>query len=403
MKILILPAVLREQTSAAKAHLRGFVNNFPHEHKLVVIAQPNYAITETANVKVVVLPLRPIRRKAIPALFGTIHASFSIFRLALRACKREHIDAIYARHGGSSLPAAFLAKRFRLPLVLEVNGLLYEPDELGVWLRAPRWFIKLAGRGIQMLEAFSFRAASKLVVCTWGALANSIHEKYKVPYSKMLITDNGADTMLFHPTDQKLARQKLGLDNDCRWVIFTGSLRSWQGLDKLLEAAPLVLEILPDARFLIVGDGPQQFELVAQAQHLKLGNRVLFTGHVSYEEIPWYINAADLCVAPYFAPKRKDLGYSPLKLFEYMACGKAVVVSDLVGIGGYVKSNEAGKVVPAGDSVALAKTIISLLNDSESRHKMGQSGREAVLTHYSWEIITKCIAQECVGALPPLP
>jgi glycosyltransferase involved in cell wall biosynthesis len=321
--------------------------------------------------------------------------------LALKACRQEDIDIIYARHGGSSLAAVLLAKRLQLPLILEVNGILHDPGELEIWLRGPRWFSKLIGKGIEIMERFSLRSASKLVVCTSGTLGDSIHEKFGIPYNKMAVIDNGADIALFQPVDQKLARRKLSLFGSYRWVVFVGSLVPWLGVEKLVDAAPLVLNMAPDVRFLVVGEGPQRAELDAKAQSLKLSKKLLFTGHVAHEEVPWYINSADLCVAPYFMPKQRDWVGSPLKLFEYMACSKAIVVSDLTGIADYVKNSGSGKIVPAGDSVSLAEAVIELLNDPTSRHEMGRRGRQAVLKYYNWQTITKRIAQECENVLLP--
>lgn len=401
MNILILPGTLRGLKSAAIAHLKGFINNFPQQYNLVVIAQPDHAIVESSNVKVIPLCLGRSPTKAIVTLFSAVRATLSILRLALKACRQEDIDIIYARHGGSSLAALLLAKRLQLPLIFEVHGILHTPGELETWPRGPRWLRKLVGKGMRVLEWFSFRSASKLVVYTSGALGDSIHEKFGIPYNKMAIIDNGVDVALFQPVDQKLARSRLGLSDRYHWVVFAGSLVPWQGVDKLIDAAPLVLSKASDVRFLIVGEGPQQAELDAKVQSLKLTEKLLFTGCVAHEEMPWYINSADLCVAPYFTSRHVDWAGSPMKLFEYMACGKAIIGSDLTGIADYIKNSGSGKIVPAGDSVSLAEAIIALLNDPTSRREMGRRGRQAVLNYYNLQRITKRIVQECENVLLP--
>lgn len=390
----MLPTILREYTSAPIAHLNGIVNSFPDGHNLVVIAQPGYAIRERHNVKIIPLRMRRFRSATPSALFGSLHASLSIYRTAMTACKREQVDILYARDGVCSLPAALLAKRLHLPLILEVNGMLHSYDEMEPWLQAPQWYLKLVGKVIRIMEAFSFRTASKLM-CISRVLRDVVVDKYGVPDGKILVLDNGADTSLFRPIGREPALHKIGLSESFRWVVFTGSLVLWQGVDKLIDAVPQVVATLPNVRFLIVGDGPQRDKLFLRVQKLKLADKVLFTGHVAHGEVPWYINCGDVCVAPYFAPEGRCWWFSPLKLFEYMACGKAVIVSDIPGIADHVKKHRAGRAVPAGDSVSLSEAIIELLNDAKSRREMGERGRQAVLSSYDWREIAKSIAEEC--------
>ena len=108
-------------------------------------------------------------------------------------------------------------------------------------------------------------------------------------------------------------------------VCFTGSLFPYQGVDLLIRAAPAILARDPAILFLIVGDGPRLRESMDLVKESEVAGSFHFTGRVPYQKVPLYINAADLCVAP----KKPILsGYSPLKLYEYMACGKPVIADE---------------------------------------------------------------------------
>jgi glycosyltransferase involved in cell wall biosynthesis len=140
---------------------------------------------------------------------------------------------------------------------------------------------------------------------------------------------------------------------------------------------------------LFVGSGPTWEETRVLARKLGIENAVLFTGPVAYDEMPSYLRAASVGVAPY-EPSRlgqMKLGFywSPLKIFEYMATALPVVSLDVSPIAEVVRPEQEGLLVAEGDEEALAAALARLLADPVRARSMGRSARERVVAHFSWQ------------------
>ena len=104
-------------------------------------------------------------------------------------------------------------------------------------------------------------------------------------------------------------------------MCFVGHLAAWQGVEFLIYASPLILGKCPEIRFLVVGDGVMRDKLLELVSEFGLADKFVFTGRVPYECVPLYINAADVCVAPFIRERNSKIGLSALKTYEYLACG----------------------------------------------------------------------------------
>jgi len=154
----------------------------------------------------------------------------------------------------------------------------------------------------------------------------------------------------------------------------------WQGVDLLMDAADTLHSRRSSIKLLLAGDGPELQDLKAKAKGRNLGF-VDFLGPVSYDRIPEIIGASDVAVAP-LARNRKA---SPLKVFEYMACGRPIVVSDVDEVGNFVRMSGCGIVVNPGDPDGLADAIEWLLSHPEQAEAMGVKGRVAIIQGGTWE------------------
>ena len=310
-----------------------------------------------------------------------IHIFFLAFVLVIR--KRERVDVIYRRHSLFN-SEYFLARLFRIPSVREVNGII--ADEAKITKGGDNFSLQIIDR----VERFSIRKADKIIVVT-PKLKEVLHNNYKVPRDKIVVIPNGVNTNLFRPIDQKEIKKDLGFDQDTNYICFVGSLIPWQGVEFLIRSAPLILKEHPKTKFLIVGDGPLKEELIELAEKTGVSDKFIFTGAVPYEEVPKYINASDVCVV-YKKPLRS--GYSPLKLYEYMACGKPVVASRVEGFE-ILEQNKAGILVEPENPEELAKAIIKLLKDEGLRRELGENGRKYVAKNHSWESVARKVAEVC--------
>jgi glycosyltransferase involved in cell wall biosynthesis len=207
-----------------------------------------------------------------------------------------------------------------------------------------------------------------------------------VPKEKVHRVSWGANVERFRPDGPV---KSLEIPEGRKVVVFSGSFRPWHGADLLVRAAPYVRSRVPEAFFLFVGDGPSQQMTKALARELDVEGHCLFTGAISYSDMPSVLRRAQLGVAPYL-PRRlgqMQLGFywSPLKIFEYMATGIPVVTIDVPELAEVVRQGEEGLLFPEGDAEALAGAVAALLENPASR-AMGEAARERVVSRFSWQV-----------------
>ncbi len=203
----------------------------------------------------------------------------------------------------------------------------------------------------------------------------------------------GVDLGMFHPgISGEKVREELGLRGEV--VLYMGQLHGGQYVELFIEASALLKAKYPEVNFLVVGGGYREESLREYSRKLKA--EVVFTGMVPHEKIPEYISAADICIAC-FEDNPVTRSKSPLKIVEYMACGKPVVASDV----GEVRRmlGDAGIIVSPGDSRALAEGIEILLLNPEKRRELGKRGRERVERIYNWDAIAENLRQAYRKAL----
>lgn len=232
-----------------------------------------------------------------------------------RAIRLHKPDCLYERYN-LFLPAGIWIKRkYRIPMLLEINAPIFEErtryDGLSLsWLA--RWS-----------QAYVWRGADYVLPVT-GVLADIV-ASYGVDRSRIMIVPNGINVDRFDQAlDLQAAKTALGLQE--KLVLgFTGFVRDWHGLDKViamlaLEGQGIKSTPKSNRHLLVVGDGPARAQLEQQAAMLHISDRVTFTGVVSRDQVAGYIAAFDIALQP------AVVGYaSPLKLFEYLALGKAIV------------------------------------------------------------------------------
>jgi glycosyltransferase involved in cell wall biosynthesis len=140
----------------------------------------------------------------------------------------------------------------------------------------------------------------------------------------------------------------------------------------------------PDLRLIVAGDGPLRHELAAELESRGLARRAILTGAIAHEELPGLIRGFDVALAPYSASDH-DFYFSPLKVFEYMACGVPTVATELGQIGEVIRHGETGLLYAADDLDSLSTACETLLSDRSLRERLGQAAAKYVLSHHTWE------------------
>jgi glycosyltransferase involved in cell wall biosynthesis len=195
---------------------------------------------------------------------------------------------------------------------------------------------------------------------------------------------NGVDVDMFgahySPSD---VRTQYNLDSQ-PVVSFVGSFQHWHGIEILVESFARVLVHLPQSKLLLVGDGPARKNIEENINRLGIGSSVHITGLVPQRKIPEILSAVDVAVIPY-PELPNEMWFSPLKLYEYMAAGKAIVASRAGQIAEVIKDGENGRLVESGQIEEFAAVIERLLNSPDERDWMGKNARQQALEQHSWK------------------
>jgi glycosyltransferase involved in cell wall biosynthesis len=167
-------------------------------------------------------------------------------------------------------------------------------------------------------------------------------------------------------------------------VGFVGGLRPWHGVDALPGLLSRLIERHSTLHLLVAGDGPQRGELERDLRERGIGRSAVFTGSVPHEDVAELIRQLDVALAPY--PRLEHAFYfSPLKLFEYMACGVAVVAAAAGQIAEVIRDGETGLLYPAGDAEGLVAACDRLLSDPMLRRRLGDAAAKEIHGRYTWD------------------
>jgi len=297
-------------------------------------------------------------------------------------------DLLYTRDRFSML-LAFLPSRFlRKPIVYEVNGLTSEQRKMHGDYFLNWMYVKL----LETLDKLAFINAHS-VICVTDSIRNFYCKRYPQLADKFITVNNGVNRKLFHPfLDYKEVfdlRARLGFDESDDIIAYVGNLSLWQGVEYLVRCAPAVVEKNPAVRFMIIGRGPTYDTCLKLAEELKVADKFKFVGQVPYPSLAHYINVADVCVAPY----TRDIPNCPIKIYEYLACGKPVVCSDIPGIDNLRKDGLLTLVEPSNPQ-ALASALLSVLADMDGRLAQRENA-PAKVADYTWENSAKRVAEIC--------
>jgi glycosyltransferase involved in cell wall biosynthesis len=299
-----------------------------------------------------------------------------VFTLRLwREVRRARPDVVYQRYSRNSWAGVAVARLAGLPLLLEWNN--SEVWATRHWSPVGWW-----ARVVAVFEDVNRRGADRVVVVS-RALAAEL-EAHGVDPARIVVNPNGVDPERFRPgAGGEAVRERYGL-GDALVVGFVGSFNFYQGTPVLMRAATEVCREA-DARFLLVGYGELLGPTRAAAEEAGVTDRVVFTDRVPVDDVPAYVDACDVAVAP-MTPNRdgSDFFNSPVKVFEYMAAGKAIVASRLGQIAEVIEEGETGLLVAPDSPGELAAAILRLARDPGLRRRLGEAARRAAVERHTW-------------------
>lgn len=281
-------------------------------------------------------------------------------------------DFIYDRYITFNAGAVLAGKMCRIPVCMELNAPLamersIEQDERLFF----RW---IASR----MERWICSQATRTIVVSTPL--KQYLESIGVPRGKCIVMPNGVDPERFAPRAAELGlRERLGIPSDCCVIGFTGVLRPWHGLDLLVTAVANMVKDGLKVFLLIVGDGPYREELEKITRELELEGSISITGWVPHEQIPGYVALFDAAVSP-----RATFYASPMKVIEYMALGKPVVVPSTPNFLDIIDDRSEGIMFQQGNVVSLEQTLARLCRETDIRYELGIRARKKVEQRLNW-------------------
>jgi len=277
-----------------------------------------------------------------------------------------------------ALAGWWLAWWKRVPFVFEVRDLW--PESLAAVGAGTEG--SLLHRTLGAIAGFLYRRADRIVVVA-PAFKDHLIRYWNVAAAKISVVENGVETDLFRLDPAAMeVRKQLKLEG--RFLIcYIGTMGNAHGLETLIAAAEELQTALPNAIFLLIGEGAEKERIVELAAARRLTN-IQFLGQQPRERIPAYVSAADVCLVML---KKTELFKTviPTKLLEYMACERPVIVAVDGQARQIVEEAGAGVFVEPESSKALLKAVLDLAEDPEHRRQMGASGRQYIVNRFSRE------------------
>ena len=280
----------------------------------------------------------------------------------------------------NALPALRVGKRLGIPVVYEVRAFWEDAavdhgstSEGSARYRFTRW-----------LETRALRSANHVFTICEGLRSDIVARG--IPSAKVTVIPNAVDIDSFDPGGVPDAALKAELGLTGKTVLgFIGSFYAYEGLDLLLEAMPRIVQMLPDVRVLLVGGGPQDKALKAQAEALGVADKVVFTGRVPHAQVQRYYDLIDVLTYPRHSMRLTEL-VTPLKPLEAMAQGRVLVASDVGGHKELIRHGETGLLFKAGSAASLADTVAGLVRAPDTWPRLRAAGRQFVETERNWTV-----------------
>jgi len=304
---------------------------------------------------------------AVKTLFNTAHA--------LRLVRKHRIQHVISGHLLSVCLAALACKKLHaVSLTLIVYG-----AEFKVWgkYRVIRKFLK------QALDR-----AEKIIVINDAVMGE--YMDFQVPEERVVKITPGVDPRRFYPGD-KPARliKEFGLEGK-KVLLTVARLDERKGHDKVIEALPAILKVMPEIRYLIAGTGEEEPRLRSMVRELGLEEQVLFAGSLADDALPLYYNLCDIFILPNRETERYALWKGEIEGFgivflEAAACGKPVIAGRSGAVDEVVIDGDTGLLVDPRSAPDIAGAVLRLCRAGGERTRMGARARARAEEKFLWQ------------------
>jgi glycosyltransferase involved in cell wall biosynthesis len=355
-------------TGAERMHICGIVRAFERSGwSVTVLSPPGITLEEAATAG---------RTRGLSRFWARIsdhipQVFFEVLELAynfrsliqlLRAIHHDSIDLIYERHSLFNFAGTWIARRWSIPIVLEVNGCTV--------LRSRPLNAKWLARRI---EAHVFRSASYIAIVSEN-YKRLLVERHRVPPDRVVVHPNAVDLTSFPSplVDYKESNEPFTLGMVAAFI-------AWHGVEFLIDTVAEFLK-RTGSILVLVGDGPGLLGIRETIRKHGLEEYVQLTGFVPSSKIRGLLARMDVCIMA----NSNEYG-SPMKIFEYMACGKAVVAPAYGPIQEIITHGVNGLLFEPLKSDLLLERIQALYKDPRLRQRLGCAARQSIVSNHTWD------------------
>ena len=301
----------------------------------------------------------------------------------------------------NALAALRAARTLRTPVLYEIRA-FWEDAAVGNNTGRER---DLRYRATRALETWAVRRVDAAAVICEGLRTDLVGRG--IDPAKIIVSPNGVDLTVFGESPARDPALAAELDVvDAETIGFIGSFYDYEGLDDLIAAMPALVAARPRARLVLVGGGPMESALRAQAAASSAAHAIRFVGRVPHTQVDRYYGLVDVLVYPRKRMRLTDL-VTPLKPLEAMAQRRLVAASDVGGHRELIRDGDTGTLFPPGDPRALARSVVGVLADRASWDARRERARAFVEAERNWatnvaryESVYQKITQSTVYKVP---
>jgi len=349
----------------SSVHVNEFVKEFQKFHDIKVFNQNRFNYNGSTQEPGFYSRIKIALKRKLSRWLNQIMALLKNAKYVVSESKiinKERPDVILTRYDLMNFSSILLAKLKGIPIILEVNSPhAYESKKF-----YKQYFQLPIIPGL--IEKLNLKFSDAVVV-----VSNDLKDYFVglgIPQGKIHVVSNGVDVSKFTANDRKNNIKKNPDFADKIVIGYVGSFHYWHGLDKIQTVIQELLNFHQDVHFLLVGDGVLRHDLLEFVKVEKIESRVRLPGYIPHQDIPNYLSTMDIMMAPY--PNFELFYYSPLKLFEYMASGKAIVASRIGQIKEILTEKDNGLMFEAGNYNELIEQLKLLVSNPDLRERIGK-------------------------------
>jgi len=329
------------------------------------------------------------RLYSLPGIFGKLNSVFGfplffspvwLFRI-YSVAKQSAADVIIVRDLPMAPAALFVGKLRSIPVILDMAECYPELIRL-IWRYEPHKLVNALIRN-PMFADFVERIVITNVDHIWVMI-----EESRDRFLDKGISNNKISIVSNTPVHERFSGKSSAVPEIIKEhqgsliLLYVGFINYSRGLDVVVESLSHVIRQGLEVFCVIIGTGTAEKSLATRVGQLDLQDNVAFEGWVDNKQVPGYIAGADICLVPHHKCSHWD-NTIPNKLFDYMAAGKSVLVSDVTPMQRIVDDVQCGLVFQSGNADSMAKQVMCLA-DIKLRDKLGSNGLEAVRVRYNW-------------------